>query len=259
MTAYATSEQARSGLPNALVIGGGGAGIGRAVTRALAVAGAAVAVADVERARAEEAAAEIGGRALVGDVRSDAEALVHRAAEELDGLDVLVTVVGGQLAFVPATPLHETPDEEWDLMFELNVRYVGRAVRAALRTFLAQGRGGTIVAVGSITGLVANPRQAAYGAAKAGLASLARSVAAEYGRHGIRMNVVACGPITTPIARSAQAEASWDWIPAGRPGEPEEVADAVVFLATSRSSYVNGQTLVLDGGATARGPFPPAA
>lgn len=245
----------------ALVIGGGGSGIGRAVSRALAAAGGAVAVADIDRTRAEEAAAEVRGIALAGNVRSDeaVEELVAGAARALGELDVLVTVVGGQLAFVPAAPVHETTQEDWDLMFDLNIRYVGTAVRVAIRTFLAQGRGGSIVSVGSITGLAANPEQAAYGAAKAALASLARSVAAEYGRHGIRMNVVACGPIATPVARAAQADTSWDWIPLGRPGEPDEVAEAVLFLASPRSSYISGQTIVLDGGATARGPFPPPA
>ncbi len=123
-----------------------------------------------------------------------------RAAQELGGLDVLVTVVGAQLAFVPATPLHETTDEDWDLMFELNLRYVARAVRAALRVLVEPGRGGTIVSVGSIAGSVGSPMQAHYGAAKAGLASLARSVAAENSREGIRMNLVTCGPIATPVA-----------------------------------------------------------
>ena len=247
---------------NALVIGGGGGGIGRAVTRGLAAAGGAVAVADVDHDRAEEAAAEVAAAgttsvSLTGDVRSrqDVEGFVTRAAQELGGLDVLVTVVGGQLAFVPSTPLHETTDDDWDLMFDLNLRYVARAVRAALQVFLAQGRGGTIVSVGSITAAVGNPTQAAYGAAKAGLASLARSVAAEYSRDGIRMNLVACGPIATPVAQAAQAGTA-GWIPMGRPGDPREVADAVVFLASPSSSYVSGQSLVLDGGATAVGPFP---
>jgi 3-oxoacyl-[acyl-carrier protein] reductase len=244
---------------SALIIGGGGGGIGRAITRAFAAAGAQIAVADADRARAEEAALEIEGVALTGDVRSaaDAERLVTEAARELGSLDVLVTVVGGQLAFVEPALLHEMSDEDWDLMFELNLRWVARSVRAALRLFLAQGSGGTIVSVGSITGVAANPTQAAYGAAKAGLASLARSVAAEYSRGGIRMNVLMCGPIATPVAQAAQAHAELDWIPMGRTGTPDEVAEAAVFLASERASYITGQSLVLDGGATAAGPFPP--
>jgi 3-oxoacyl-[acyl-carrier protein] reductase len=247
---------------NALVIGGGGGGIGREITRGLAAAGSAVAVADVARDRADEAAAEVAAAgvksaSLVGDVRTreDVDGFVSSAAQELGGLDILVTVVGGQLAFVPATPLHEVTDEDWDLMFELNLLYVARAVRAALRLFLAQGRGGTIVSVGSIAGRAGSPMQAAYGAAKAGLESLARSVAAEYSREGVRMNLVTCGPIATAVARAAQAGAS-DWIPMGRPGESREVADAAVFLASPLSSYITGQSLVIDGGATAVGPFP---
>jgi 3-oxoacyl-[acyl-carrier protein] reductase len=247
---------------NALVIGGGGGGIGRAITRGLAAAGGAVAVADVDRDRAEEATAEVtaaGSKSvsLTGDVRSpeDVDGFVSRAAQELGGLDVLVTVVGGQLAFVPPARLHELTDEDWELMFDVNLRYVARAVRAALRVFLEQARGGTIVSVGSIASHAGSPMQAAYGAAKAGLASLARSVAAEYSREGIRMNVVTCGPIATPVARAAQAGTA-EWIPMGRPGESDEVANAAVFLASPLSSYITGQCLVVDGGATAVGPFP---
>jgi 3-oxoacyl-[acyl-carrier protein] reductase len=248
---------------NALVIGGGGGGIGRAITRAFAAAGSAVAVADVDRRRADEAAADVaaaGARAvsLTGDVRSlvEVERLVTGAADEFEHLDILVTVVGGQLAFVPAALIHEMSDEDWDLMFDLNLRYVARAVRAALRVFLGQGTGGTIVSVGSITGIAGSPMQAAYGAAKAGLASFARSVAAEYSRHGIRMNVVACGPIATPVAQAAQADGTADWIPMGRSGSADEVAAAAVFLASPLASYITGQSLVVDGGATAVGPFP---
>ena len=242
----------------ALVVGGGGGGIGRAVTRALGAAGSAIAIADVDRERADEAAAEVQGVSLSGDVRSaaDADAFIADAARELGGLDILVTVVGGQLAFVPAARVHEITDEDWDLMFDLNLRYVARAVRAALRVFLEQGNGGTIVSVGSITGVAGSPGQAAYGAAKAGLASLARSVAAEYSREGIRMNVVAAGPVATPVAQAAQAETTLDWIPLGRAGSANEVANVAVFLASPLSSYVSGQTLIVDGGAIAAGPFP---
>jgi 3-oxoacyl-[acyl-carrier protein] reductase len=196
----------------ALVIGGGGGGIGRTVSGRLAAAGSAVAVADVDRGRAKEAAGEVEaagvrGVALVSDVsvRGGAEALVHQVAEELGGLDVLMTVVGGQLAFVPAALVHETADDDWDLMFDLNLRYVAEAVRAALRVFLAQGTGGTIVSIGSI-----------------------------------------------------QAGTTLDWIPLGRAGAADEVADAAVFLASPLSSYISGQSLVVDGGATAAGPFPPS-
>jgi 3-oxoacyl-[acyl-carrier protein] reductase len=248
-----------------LVVGGGGGGIGRAITRALTAARSAVAVADIDRRRAEEAAAEaaragVDAVALTGDVRSraDVDAFVSEAARALGGVDILVTVVGGQLAFVPAARVHEITDEDWDLIFDLNLRYVAHAIRAMLRLFLEQGTGGAIVSVGSITAVAGSPMQAAYGAAKAGLASLARSVAAEYGRDGIRMNVVTCGPVATPVAKAAQAMADLDWIPMHRAASSQEVADAAVFLASPLSSYISGQTLVLDGGATAVGPFPRA-
>jgi 3-oxoacyl-[acyl-carrier protein] reductase len=246
-----------------LVVGGGGGGIGRAITRAFAAAGSDLAVVDIDPELAEEAAAEataagVTAVRLTADVRAseDIDRVVTDAARGLGALDVLVTVVGGQLAFVPAARIHEITDEDWNLMFDLNLRYVARAVRAVLRVFLEQATGGTIVSVGSITGLAGSPMQAAYGAAKAGLASLARSVAAEYSQEGIRMNVVTCGPVATPVAQAAQAETELDWIPMGRAASSEEVANAAVFLASPLSSYISGQSLVVDGGATAAGPFP---
>jgi 3-oxoacyl-[acyl-carrier protein] reductase len=246
----------------ALVIGGGGDGIGRAITRALAAVGASVAVADHDPSRADEAAAEIatsGARAcaLTGDVRS-AEAVndfVKRTAGTFGALDVLVTVVGGQVAFVPAVRVQYMSDDDWDLAFDLNLRYVMRAVRAAVAVFQDQGRGGVIVSVGSVTGSMGAPMQGAYGAAKAGLASLARTIGAEYSRDGIRMNVIGCGAIATPVAGGAQPPDEASEVPMGRYGQPDEVADAAVFLASSLSSYMTGQCLVLDGGLSARGPF----
>lgn len=248
---------------NALIVGGGGDGIGRAVSRAFGAAGAAVAVADVDADRARAAVDELTGSgaravALVGDVRNgaDVDAFVARATGEFGRLDTLVTVVGGQVAFVPAVRLHEMSDDDWDLAYEMNLRYVARAARAAIRAFLAQGGGGSIVSVGSVAGVMAAPRQAAYGAAKAGLASLARTVAAEYAGDGIRMNVVACGAIATAVANSAGHVDGVPEIPMGRLGVPGDAAAAVVYLASPLSAYVTGQSLVVDGGVTVRGPFP---
>lgn len=245
-----------------LVIGGGGGGIGRATTDAFGNEGAAVLVADLDPQRAAEAADAVraaGGTAypISGDVRSaaDIEAMIAGAVEKLGGLDVLVTVVGGQVAFVPAVKLHEMADEDWDTIYEVNLRYVARAVRAALRVFLDQGTGGAIVSVGSVTGFMAAPEQAAYGVMKAGLLSLARTVAAEYSRDGIRMNVAAAGAIATAVANAVVAADVVEEIPVGRFGRSEEVARAVVYLASDAASYITGQQLVLDGGVSVRGPF----
>ncbi|RAK31415.1 3-oxoacyl-[acyl-carrier protein] reductase [Actinoplanes lutulentus] len=247
---------------SALVIGGGGDGIGRAVTRAFAAAGASVAVADVVADRALAASLELTGNGaqavpLIGNVRSmaDLEGFVAQTVEAFGKIDALVTVVGGQVAFVPAVRLHEMVDEDWDLAYEMNLRWVARASRAVIRTFLAQGFGGSIVSVGSVAGVMAAPTQAAYGAAKAGVASLARTVAAEYARDGIRMNVVTCGAIATAVANAEPDPDGVPEIPMGRLGVPDDAASAVVYLSSPLASYITGQSLVVDGGVSVRGPF----
>jgi 3-oxoacyl-[acyl-carrier protein] reductase len=244
-----------------LVLGGGGAGIGRAIVRRLGDSGASVVVADLHQDRAEGAATELvekGAAAwpIWGDVRApkELEAMIGSAVDRLGALDGLVTVVGGQVAFVPAGRLHELEDEDWDTVYELNLRYVARAVRHVLPIFLKQGGGGAIVSVGSVVGFMAAPRQAAYGAAKAGLLSLSKTVAAEYAAEGIRMNVVAGGAISTGVANTASVE--WvEGIPVGRYGTSNEVADAALYLLSDASSYITGQQIVVDGGVSVRGPF----
>lgn len=246
----------------ALLLGGGGAGIGRGVSEAFGREGAFVAVADIDPVRAEDTATTIrqhGGQALAlsGDVRDAVrlQAIVQEAVDGLGGLDALVTVVGGQVAFVPSVKLHEMADDDWDTMYELNLRYVSRAVRQVLGIFLAQGTGGSIVSIGSVTGVMAAPHQGAYGVMKAGLLSLARTVAAEYAADGIRMNVVAAGAVATAVANTG---ASPDWveeIPMGRYGAISDVAHAAVYLASKEAGYVTGQGIVVDGGVSVRGPF----
>jgi 3-oxoacyl-[acyl-carrier protein] reductase len=248
----------------ALVIGGAGPGNGGASSRALAEAGAAVAVADMDGTKAQALADELGaeGAKTVGlsvDVRSveQIDRVIEEATASLGGLDALVTIVGGHTLFAPWVRVDETTDEDWDRIILMNLGYVFRAVRAALRVFLAQGTGGTIVSLGSVSGVISSPYAAAYGAAKAGLANFARSVGLEYARDDVRMNVVACGVIVTEAAAAVKSEALGmaDSVPMGRLGRPEEVGSVVAFLASPASQYVTGQVLTIDGGVAARFPL----
>lgn len=247
----------------ALIIGGAGEGIGRAVTRALSQAGAGVAVADLDAASAGQAIEELrdSGRSAMSiqvDVTSsvELERMVEKAVDGLGGLDVVVTVVGGQVAHVPSVLLHEMDDGDWDTMYELNLRYVARTLRLVLPQLLEQATGGSIISIGSVTSIMGAPRQGAYGVMKAGLASLARTVTAEYADRGIRMNVIAAGAIATAVANSEGS----GWVrevPVGRYGTVQEVSALATFLATDNAAYLTGQQIVLDGGVSSRGPFDP--
>lgn len=245
-----------------LIVGGGGGGTGRAITRTSAAAGAQVAIVDIDPQRASEAADEIvraGGTAfgLPGDIRSasEVERLVRESRKAMDGIDVLITVAGGQGLFAPFVPVHETTDESWDTLFDINVMYVFRFTRAVLNVFLEQGHGGVIVGVGSIASFSSQPHGAPYGAAKAALVSLARTVAVEYSRENIRMNIVNSGAMGTPAARGVTPTNYGENVPMGYLGEPQDVADAAVFLASNHSKYISGQALNVDGAATARHPL----
>jgi NAD(P)-dependent dehydrogenase (short-subunit alcohol dehydrogenase family) len=172
-------------------------------------------------------------------------------------LDVVVTVVGGTSAFAPFVPTDEVTDESIDLILDLNLRYLLYFLRDVLRHMKASGRGGAIVCIGSISGVRGAPNHSTYGAAKAGLSQPARSVAAEYGRFGIRMNVVSPGIIVTDVSASRlteEGERLAGGVPLQRLGRPEDIGHAVAFFVSDLSEYVTGQEIVVDGGLLARWP-----
>ena len=200
-----------------------------------------------------------GGRAvsIEADLRNsqESERAVEQVVSELGALDVVVDVIG-EIRWGSVTDL---TDDDWDYSIDAVLRHAFNLGRASARKMVAQGQGGSIVAVSSVSGLASAPFHAPYGAAKAGLMSLVRSLAIELAPSGIRVNCVAPGSIATPrvTARVASAGVGARGIqpsraPLGRMGEPDEVAKVVVFLSSELASYVSGETVVVDGGATAQ-------
>ncbi|GAD49825.1 3-oxoacyl-[acyl-carrier-protein] reductase [Caenibius tardaugens NBRC 16725] len=246
----------------ALIVGGG-RGMGEATALHLAQAGCDIAVLDNQQDRAELVAGEVeklGRRAIpiVADILD--EESVRRAVTEaeakLGGLDILVTIVGQALF----KPLIDVTLDEWDSEQARNLRYFFVTARAVAQSMIARDVQGSIVCISSIDGVVGAPMHAAYGAAKAGLVHLVKSMAAEWGRNGIRVNSVAPGVITTPrLPETPQSLAMVEQsvIPLGRPGTTNEIAGAALFLASGLSSYVTGHTIMVDGGWMASNIFDP--
>jgi NAD(P)-dependent dehydrogenase (short-subunit alcohol dehydrogenase family) len=237
----------------ALVTGAGG-GIGSAIAARLAQEGFRVACSDLTAARAERAAAEIAGaRGFACDLRSEAavEGLRDEVSTELGSPWLLVNAAG---VFFE----HEVTDlslEHWDLVMDVNARGTFLTCRAVLPAMQDAGSG-CIVNIASTAGLSGGHTRAAYNASKGAVVMFTRSLAIDCGPRGVRVNCVAPGLIDTPMAdwirldpvRLAAFERS---LPAGRIGTPEDVAEAVAFLASDGASYMHGSTLVVDGGVTA--------
>jgi NAD(P)-dependent dehydrogenase (short-subunit alcohol dehydrogenase family) len=233
------------------LVTGGGSGIGLAVAQRLAAEGARVFIIGRRQATLDDVVAAIGARAVAvqGDVTVDADLarLFATIAEEAGQLDILVTSSG---VSEPGT-IEDATGAHIDKIFDLNVRAMALTVQGALPLM---GRGGAVVLVGSIAGNMGIAGYGTYAATKAAVRSYARSWTHELAPRGIRVNTVSPGPTDTPMFDGVTDEmraAYTDRIPLKRLGRPEEVAAAVLFLASEEGSYVAGAELVVDGGMTA--------
>jgi NAD(P)-dependent dehydrogenase (short-subunit alcohol dehydrogenase family) len=242
------------------LVAGGGSGIGRAACELLSERGAAVFVADVNETAAKAVAhtiAQTGGRAEACrcDVSrwDQVHGAVDAARRKFGTLDVLINC-GGMLR---SHSIEDTPEEEWAEVLGVNLTGSFLLTKAAMRAMRQQG-GGAIVHTASRMAIRIKERRGAYAPSKGGILALTRMAALEGAPHGIRVNCVCPGFIDTPMTRNdgtlAQVQAAFDgWnriCPLGRAGRADEVASAMLFLASDEASYITGMALPVDGGRT---------
>lgn len=243
-----------------ILVLGGGQGMGEATVRLLASLGAQVAVADREMDRAQSIAAQVtasGGKAipLAIDVLDD-DALIAGIAQTEKGfgpLDGMATVIG----MAAWSTLVEMDMQTWDEDHRRNLRYFFLAAREVARNLMQRRAPGSIVCVSSVDGSRCAPYHGSYGAAKAGLSNLVKTMTVEWSPYGIRTNVVAPGAIITPrIPHAGDAEPMIsERIPMRRRGSVEDIARAITFLLSDMAQYITGQTLAVDGGFLATYPI----
>ncbi len=244
------------------LVTGAGRGIGAGIARRFAEAGAAV---GVHYRTSEKGASEVveairgaGGRAvaLPADVTESGETdrLIAATVEALGRLDVLVNNAGTY----PVSPLVEMPEEQWDEVVAANLKSVHLCTQAAARGMIERGEGGAVVNVSSIEGQAPADLHTHYTSAKAGVIMHTRAAALELGRHGIRVNSVAPGLIWARGIEENWPDGVRRWldaVPLGRLGQPADVADACLFLASDAARWITGATLTVDGGVLSRAVF----
>lgn len=246
----------------ALVTGAAGA-IGSAIAKRLSDNGAAVVVADIDKEGAERVAAGLrNAMACALDIRDgqSVDAAIARVCDRCGRLDILVNNAGVNTLAHRVT-IDEFPPEEWDRITGIDLDGLYIMSRAALAPMLATGKGGRIVNIASVVGLAAMRLQSPFVAAKAAIVHLTRSMAIELGAKGILTNAIAPGSVLTALTAklfygddgkfAGRTQEFLAHVPLGRPAQPEEIAEAVLFLASPAASYINGQVLAVDGGWTA--------
>jgi NAD(P)-dependent dehydrogenase (short-subunit alcohol dehydrogenase family) len=252
-------EQALSG--RTALVTGAGSGIGRSIAVALGRAGCKVAVNYLDKPKgAEGTVAEVqavGSEAFTvqGDVsrQNDVTSMIDAVVARWGAIDVLVNNAGVQTW----TPFLDVTEAEWDMVIATNLKGCFLCTQAAARQMKAQGRG-SIVNIGSGCNKVPFPGLVAYTASKGGIEMLTKVAAVELGPLGIRVNCVAPGAIEVERTRLEDADYAGKWskvAPLRRVGQPEDVAEAVVFLASDKASFVSGQTLWVDGGLFTQPPW----
>jgi len=239
------------------VVVGAGQGIGRQTTHALAACGATVFCIDAVEDLAKEIADEVGGIPHVIDAtkRDQVDESVAEARRQLGRIDGLVDIIG----MARYEPFLETSDDTWDWTFDIVLRHAFYFGQAAGRVMAEQGAG-SLVYIASVSGISSAPLHSPYGAAKAGLMSLVRSMAVELGPQGVRVNAVAPGVVWTPrisqfLGEEGRAMQS-DNSPLRRVAEPKDIASAALFLSSDLAGYITGHTIVVDGGVGAKFPYP---
>jgi 3-oxoacyl-[acyl-carrier protein] reductase len=233
----------------ALVTGASG-GIGEAVAATLHRQGATVALSGTRREKLDEVAAKLGSRVhvLPCDLRDRAQvaALIGQAEAAMGQVDILVNNAG----VTKDNLFMRMKDEEWDEVIAINLTSVFVLCRSALRNMMRR-RSGRIINITSISGVIGNPGQGNYAASKAGLAGMTKSLAREVAPRGITANCIAPGFIETPMTQALnekQTEAIASMIPAGVFGKPDDIAAAVVYLASEEARYITGETIHINGG-----------
>jgi NAD(P)-dependent dehydrogenase (short-subunit alcohol dehydrogenase family) len=236
------------------LVTGGGQSLGLAVSRALHRAGAEMVIAEINETTGSDVAEELEGTFVHTDVTDPASVrdMVEMVLEEHGRIDVLVNNAG----IVHNIPSEEVPDEEWLAVISVNLNGVFWCCREVGKAMLGRGSG-SIVNVASMSGIISNhPQpQAAYNASKAAVITLTKSLAGEWASRGVRVNSVSPGYIRTPLTELGMSKSEWSevWLsqtPLGRLAEPEEIAPAVLYLASDAASFATGTNLVIDGGYT---------